>query len=129
MTTGVPVTTHLQGNNETSRQRLPRKLLYSSGTRQRIRVVDHAFTIEDEDSVVQTLWTCLNYLQQNIVKRLSKALIKGICPQKQAKLPYRNKKAENEGKAVEIPAWWPSVELCRFVEPDHIDRWGMYLVD
>lgn len=84
--------------------------------------VSSAFQIQDETSVVKTLMSCLYALQQNRLKPICKAWIKGICPQKQAKVPYRNKKREMEGKGVEVPGWWPADDECAFKEPDHIDR-------
>lgn len=83
------------------------------------------FHIDDDQSVAKTLLSCLFYLQQNTLKKIAKAWIKGICPRKQAKFPYRNKKGEDNGKEVKIPPWWTSEDACIFREPDHVDRWRM----
>jgi hypothetical protein len=84
------------------------------------------FRIDDKDKVEEYLRDKLKDMQQLAVKRIAKAWIKGICPKKQAKFPYQNKKRERaeHPEAGEVPEWWPSLDVCRFVEPDHIKRSG-----
>ncbi|KAK6437030.1 hypothetical protein LTR95_006778 [Oleoguttula sp. CCFEE 5521] len=81
--------------------------------------------IDDAVEVENFLRECLKNLQQLVVKAIAKAWIKGICPKKQAKFPYRsnrhNKTDVMAGPAT-IPPWWPKKETCPFVEPDHIGR-------
>nr|OQO22009.1 hypothetical protein B0A51_11958 [Rachicladosporium sp. CCFEE 5018]OQO22239.1 hypothetical protein B0A51_10725 [Rachicladosporium sp. CCFEE 5018] len=81
--------------------------------------------IDDAAEVENFLRECLKNLQQLVVKAIAKAWIKGICPKKQAKFPYRsnrhNKADVTVGPAT-IPPWWPKKQMCPFVEPDHIDR-------
>ncbi|OQO03653.1 hypothetical protein B0A48_10318 [Cryoendolithus antarcticus] len=81
--------------------------------------------IDDAVEVENFLRECLKNLQQLVVKAIAKAWIKGICPKKQAKFPYRsnrqNKTDVMAGPAT-IPPWWPKKEMCPFVEPDHIGR-------
>lgn len=89
--------------------------------------VETAFRIDNDEAVTKTLLTCLWYLQQTTLKKIAKDWIKGICPRKQAKYPYRNKKGEECGKVVAIPPWWPSEDCCIFREPDHVDRGREYL--
>lgn len=80
--------------------------------------------IDDEVEVVDFLKTRLKRMQQLAVKKIAKAWIKGICPKKQAKFPYQNKKCEEiDGFKPRIPGWWPK-QGCRFTEPDHIKRDG-----
>ncbi|KAK6431149.1 hypothetical protein LTR95_012693 [Oleoguttula sp. CCFEE 5521] len=81
--------------------------------------------IDDAIEVENFLRECLKDLQQLVVKAIAKAWIKGICPKKQAKFPYRsnrhNKADVTAGPSI-IPPWWPKKETCPFVEPDHIGR-------
>lgn len=80
--------------------------------------------VDDTDQVVDFLKTRLKRMQQLAVKKIAKAWIKGICPKKQAKFPYQNKKCEEiDGFKPRIPGWWPK-SGCRFTEPDHIKREG-----
>ena len=81
--------------------------------------------IDDAAAVETFLRQCLKDLQQLVVKAIAKAWIKGICPKKQAKFPYRsNRKSDTTPGPTEVPLWWPPIETCPFVEPDHIDRHG-----
>lgn len=64
-------------------------------------------------------------MQQLSNKLIAKLWIKGICPRKQAKFPYMNRKrAEMTDEAPEMPPWWPSVTDCKFTEPDHVKKDG-----
>lgn len=85
-----------------------------------------SLAVGDADKVETFLRSRLKGMQQLAVKRIAKAWIKGICPKKQAKFPYHNKRHEEKGIKLEeaVPEWWPDVEICRFKEPDHIKRTG-----
>lgn len=86
--------------------------------------MSRSMRIGDEAEVVDFLKTRLKRMQQLAVKKIAKAWIKGICPKKQAKFPYQNKKCEEfNGFKPRIPGWWPK-QGCRFTEPDHIKRDG-----
>lgn len=74
--------------------------------------------ISDSAKVAEFLESRLRGLQQNALKRLAKAWIKGICPKKQAKFPYQ--------KGDEVPKWWPPTDACPFKEPDHIKKGGAF---
>ena len=81
------------------------------------------FQINEEDKVKQYLTEKLILLQQQTDKRIAKAWIKGICPNKQAKFPYQNKqRMEATGLGPVRPEWWPPIDVCPFVEPDHIAK-------
>ena len=73
--------------------------------------------ISDAPKVSEFLLSRLKRMQQNAVKRLAKAWIRGICPKKQAKFPYQN---HSKG----VPGWWPPHNVCPFTEPDHIKKTG-----
>ena len=80
----------------------------------------YSFRVNEEDKVKNYLEQKLDSMQQNPDKYIAKAWIKGICPKKQAKFPYKCKqRLEKEGKNPEWPGWWP-IEVCEFKEPDHI---------
>jgi hypothetical protein len=97
------------------------------GTTQRKHLL-HSFPIGDSEKVERFLIDRLKRIQQLADKKIAKAWIKGICPNKQAKFPYQNNKL-NEGEEPVVPGWWPDkVKVCRFVEPDHIKRDGMFLM-
>lgn len=86
--------------------------------------MSRSMRIDDTVEVVDFLTTRLKRMQQLAVKKIAKAWIKGICPKKQAKFPYQNKKCEEtNGFKPRIPGWWPK-QGCRFTEPDHIKRDG-----
>lgn len=93
------------------------------------RKQSQSFRIDDTERVVAFLSSRLKRMQQLADKKIAKAWIKGICPKKQAKFPYQNKKGEGkkDGHAKasdpEVPGWWP-ISVCRFIEPDHIRREG-----
>lgn len=85
--------------------------------------------VSDGPRVEEFLARKLRGMQQVAVKRIAKAWIKGICPKKQAIFPYFKKKREREGldpSTGDVPGWWPSLSVCRFVEPDHIMRDGEF---
>ncbi|KAF2212035.1 hypothetical protein CERZMDRAFT_84978 [Cercospora zeae-maydis SCOH1-5] len=82
-----------------------------------------SFRINDTEAVTAFLLNRIKGMQQLANKKIAKAWIKGICPKKQAKYPYQNNKQEKEtGIKPEVPAWWPEMQICRFIEPDHIKR-------
>ncbi|PPJ50421.1 hypothetical protein CBER1_05541 [Cercospora berteroae] len=82
-----------------------------------------SFRIDDTEAVTAFLLNRVKRMQQLANKKIAKAWIKGICPKKQAKYPYQNNKQEKEtGIKPEVPAWWPDMQVCRFIEPDHIKR-------
>lgn len=93
------------------------------------RKQSQSFRIDDTERVVAFLSSRLKRMQQLADKKIAKAWIKGICPKKQAKFPYQNKKGESKKdgqtkpSSPEVPGWWP-ISVCRFVEPDHIRREG-----
>lgn len=105
--------------------RQPQKLI--SSPKHEDWIVSSAFRVDNEQDVGNTLLSCLYYLQQQVLKRIAKVWIKGICPRKQAKYPYRNKRGEEEGRERAIPPWWPSQDDCTFKEPDHVDKFRMYV--
>lgn len=79
--------------------------------------------INEEEKVKAFLYDRIGRIHQLSDKKIAKAWIKGICPKKQAIFPYQNKQREKEfGQPPVVPAWWPPLELCPFVEPDHITR-------
>lgn len=85
-----------------------------------------SFRIDSEADVTAYLESRLKRLQQLAGKKIAKAWIKGICPKKQARFPYQNKRKEETGELPRIPGWWPQEDgVCRFIEPDHIRREGM----
>lgn len=97
--------------------------------RPNVRKVVRSFRIDDEQQVTAFILTRLKRMQQLADKKIAKVWIKGICPKKQAKFPYSNKKRKEEtGEDAHIPQWWPELSQCKFTEPDHIKREGMYLV-
>lgn len=110
-------------HEERSLKGLP--LMFAANPKPKDFLVEVPFRIDDEKSVAKTLWSCLYYVQQNTVKKISKAWIKGICHRKQAKWPYRPKTSQGKGKGKDtrVPPWWTSEEVCIFREPDHVDRW------
>ncbi|KAM3417661.1 hypothetical protein BST61_g5897 [Cercospora zeina] len=82
-----------------------------------------SFRIGDFGAVTAFLTNRIKRMQQLTNKKIAKAWIKGICPKKQAKYPYQNNKLEKEtGVKPAVPAWWPDMQVCRFIEPDHIKR-------
>ena len=86
----------------------------------------HSLRICEEEKVKSYLDDRLLLLQQQALKRIAKAWIKGICPKKQARFPYQNRQRLNDtGLSPETPEWWPQ-EGCRFTEPDHIDKNGKF---
>ena len=79
--------------------------------------------IGDTEAVCNFLRDRLNRLQQFAVKKLAKAWIKGICPKKQADFPYTNEQKRKRDGADSAPAaWWPSLDKCPFIEPDHVKK-------
>lgn len=66
-------------------------------------------------------------LQQLATKKLVKAWIKGICPNKQALFPYQsNKTGKGPRSLPNTPGWWPQQDgVCRFRAPDHLRRAGI----
>lgn len=62
----------------------------------------------------------LSEIKQTGCKTVAKAWIKAICPQKQAKWPYKCRKYK-EGQVVKAP-FWP--ENVPYNEPDHLDKAG-----
>lgn len=84
-----------------------------------------SFRICEEIKVEKFLRDRLLILQQQALKRIAKAWIKGICPKKQARFPYENKhRFTQTGLGPEIPDYWPPLDVCRFKEPDHIGKKG-----
>ena len=82
------------------------------------------FRIDDGEAVRDHLLSRLTLLQQQAVKIMAKAWIKGICPKKQARYPYRSKlQQEQPNDDIKIPEFWP-IEQCRYVEPDHVNKLG-----
>lgn len=87
--------------------------------------VSKSLRIDNSEEVCNFLVQRLRKMQQLAVKKIAKAWIKGICPKKQAKFPYQNKKGEETpGFMPRVPGWWPDTSSCRFIEPDHIRRDG-----
>lgn len=86
-------------------------------------VKSQSFQIKDAAKVELYLREKLILLQQQALKKIAKVWIKTICPKKQAKYPYSSSKQE-DGEPTEVPPWWPSTELCRHIEPDHIKAYG-----
>lgn len=88
--------------------------------------VSKSFRIDSKMDVTAYLESRLKRLQQLAGKKIAKAWIKGICPKKQARFPYRNKKrCEETNGEPRIPGWWPQEKgVCPFKEPDHIRREG-----
>lgn len=78
--------------------------------------------MDDEGKVIACLEACIAALHQQTLKWIAKAWIKGICPKKQAKFPYRDVRGVKAGKELMIPGWWPALDSCGFREPDHIDQ-------
>ncbi|TKA74279.1 hypothetical protein B0A55_06198 [Friedmanniomyces simplex] len=63
----------------------------------------HAFCVSDSDKVEAFLFARIEALQQASDKKISKAWIKAICPQKQARFPYsRGKKKHADDDTVAI---------------------------
>lgn len=84
-----------------------------------------SFQIGDSAKTKEFLCERLAKLQQVSCKKLAKTWIRGICPKKQARFPYANARRFNfERKQPEVPLWWPSLDKCRYSEPDHIRRNG-----
>lgn len=81
-----------------------------------------SFRLCEYEKVESYLRDRLLLMQQQALKRIAKAWIKGICPKKQAKFPYQNKRLEKKSLP-EVPAWWP-IDQCQYVEPDHIEKKG-----
>jgi hypothetical protein len=82
----------------------------------------NCFRLSDEKAVCEYLHDRLLLLQQQAGKRIAKLWIKGICPKKQARYPYRSKQ-QRQSKETDplVPEWWP-IDLCSFTEPDHVDK-------
>lgn len=79
--------------------------------------------LHDEDAVVAYLLERFELLQQQANKRLAKAWIKAVCPKKQARCPYRTQEhKKNPDSKPRVPEWWPSLSLCKYTEPDHVDK-------
>lgn len=83
-----------------------------------------SFRIDDEKALLACLTACIDFIGHQIFKNIAKNWIKGICPRKQARFPYRDEKSRSQGKERRIPLWWPALEVCKFTEPDHIDKKG-----
>lgn len=82
-----------------------------------------SFHMHEEEKVVAFLYSRIAGLQQLADKKIAKAWIKAICPRKQAKFPYRDKKRVKAiGEEPVVPGWWPDVEKCPFTEPDHVKK-------
>jgi hypothetical protein len=80
------------------------------------------FRLSDEEAVCRYLHDKLLLLQQQAGKRIAKLWIKGICPKKQARYPYRSKQQkDSQDTDPLLPEWWP-IDLCKFTEPDHVDK-------
>ena len=87
-----------------------------------------SFSMKDEEDVVAFLRSRIASLQQLAGKKISKAWIKTICPRKQAKFPYHNKRrTEESGEEPIVPGWWPNIDKCPFTEPDHVKKDRTYL--
>jgi hypothetical protein len=86
-------------------------------------------SLSGNDRVREALNERARGIQQLGFKTILKAWIKAICPKKQAKFPYKEKEEKHDSKAPrvahKIPGWWPSVDKCRYLEPDHINKKGM----
>jgi hypothetical protein len=81
-----------------------------------------SFRLSDEEAVCRYLQDRLLLLQQQAGKRIAKLWIKGICPKKQARYPYRSKqRKDSQDTDPLLPEWWP-IDLCKFTEPDHVDK-------
>ena len=79
---------------------------------------------DDAEGIVAYLKERLELLQQQALKRIAKAWIKGICPKKQARFPYKSQQQKDDRNAEPvIPEWWP-IEECPYREPDHVDKQG-----
>jgi len=86
-----------------------------------------SFYMHEEDKVKAYLLDRIERMHQLPDKKIAKVWIKGICPKKQANFPYQNKQREKElGLPPVIPAWWPPLNVCPFIEPDHVVRGGEY---
>jgi hypothetical protein len=84
-----------------------------------------AIEIGDSDAVLEFYDRGFKAIQQTACKEVAKAVIKVICPKKQAQYPYRK-------GAKSAPDWWPGpwgpgeTDGPRHVEPDHLWKRGMY---
>jgi hypothetical protein len=79
---------------------------------------------DDTEGIVAYLKERLELLQQQALKRIAKSWIKGICPKKQARFPYKTKQQKDGSDSeLNIPDWWP-IEACPYTEPDHVDKQG-----
>ncbi|KAK5135974.1 hypothetical protein LTR08_004432 [Meristemomyces frigidus] len=82
-----------------------------------------SFYMHETEKVKSFLHDHIERIHQLSDKRIAKAWIKGICPKKQATFPYQNKQREKKlGRPPLVPEWWPPVDACPFIEPDHITR-------
>jgi hypothetical protein len=87
-----------------------------------------AIEIGDSDTVLEFYDRGFKAIQQTACKEVAKAVIKVICPKKQALYPYRK-------GAASAPDWWPKPsgpddkDIVRHVEPDHLWKRGMYSLD
>lgn len=80
--------------------------------------------LNDEAAIVAFLGSRLEAMQQVVDKKIAKAWIKAICPNKRARFPYPEKTREVH----KVPAWWPSFDDCPFAKPDHIKCERTYII-